>query len=126
MRKIFPACCASAEEQSAKSMAPSVRTVIFFFIFFLFSSSSALGGGRGEGQRSQTNGPHPSFLPKGEEEQAGLLLYTPEKGAANISLLINISLPRDRTSKKKILLKNPRNASTRLILGKLSRTENSQ
>ena len=34
MRKIFPVCCASAEEQSAKSMAQRVRTVIFFFMSF--------------------------------------------------------------------------------------------
>ena len=34
MRRIFPVCCASAEPQSAKSMALSVRTVICFFMFF--------------------------------------------------------------------------------------------
>ena len=34
MRRIFPVCCASADEQSAKSIALSVRTVIFFFISF--------------------------------------------------------------------------------------------
>src|SRR5215831_18098659 len=32
MRKIFPACCASTEPQSAKSMAHRVRTVIFLFM----------------------------------------------------------------------------------------------
>src|SRR5262249_6748576 len=34
MRKIFPACCAPADMQGAKSMALSARTVIFLFMFF--------------------------------------------------------------------------------------------
>ena len=34
MRKIFPVCCARPNEQSAKSMAQRVRTVIFFFMSF--------------------------------------------------------------------------------------------
>src|SRR5215467_6772195 len=37
MRKIFPACCASTEPQSAKSMAQRVRTVILLFMVFLLS-----------------------------------------------------------------------------------------
>jgi hypothetical protein len=32
----FPGCCASADEQSAKSMAPSAKTAIFLFISFSF------------------------------------------------------------------------------------------
>ena len=31
MRKIFPVCCASADAQSAKSMAQRVKNEIFFF-----------------------------------------------------------------------------------------------
>src|SRR4030095_13394421 len=34
IRGIFPGCCASADEQRAKSMALSARTVIFLFMFF--------------------------------------------------------------------------------------------
>src|SRR5262245_12340970 len=40
MRKIFPVCCASTEPQSAKSMAHSVKTVIFLFMFFLLSTAT--------------------------------------------------------------------------------------
>ena len=42
MRKIFPVCCASAETQSAKSMAQRVRTVIFFFMSFELSNVEPL------------------------------------------------------------------------------------
>ena len=34
MRKIFPACCASAGKLSAKSKAPRARAVIFFLMSF--------------------------------------------------------------------------------------------
>jgi hypothetical protein len=34
IRGIFPVCCASADGQSAKSIAQRVRTVIFVFMFF--------------------------------------------------------------------------------------------
>ena len=34
MRKIFPVCCAWADEQSAKSMTQRVRKMIFFFMSF--------------------------------------------------------------------------------------------
>ena len=40
MRGIFPVCCASAEQQSAKSIAQRVRTVIFFFMSFSLSPSA--------------------------------------------------------------------------------------
>ena len=32
MRKVFPVCCASAEMQSPKSVAPSVRPKLVFFM----------------------------------------------------------------------------------------------
>ena len=34
MRKIFPGCCASADEQSAKSIAQRAREEILFFMCF--------------------------------------------------------------------------------------------
>src|SRR4029453_4277449 len=40
MRRTFPVCCASADEQSPKSMAQRVRTVRFFFICFSLSRST--------------------------------------------------------------------------------------
>ena len=40
MRKIFPACCASAEKQSAKSMAQRLRTVLVFFMGFSLPRST--------------------------------------------------------------------------------------
>jgi len=42
MRKIFPVCCASAATQRAKSMAQTVRTVIFFFMSFEVSKVEPL------------------------------------------------------------------------------------
>ena len=42
MRGIFPACCASTEPQSAKSIAQRVRTAIFFFMSFAVSNVEPL------------------------------------------------------------------------------------
>jgi len=45
MRTIFPVCCASADEQSAKSMAQSARRMMFFLLSFLpFLTLCALPG----------------------------------------------------------------------------------
>ena len=38
MRRIFPVCCASADEQSAKSKTHRVRTGIILFIISLLST----------------------------------------------------------------------------------------
>jgi hypothetical protein len=40
IRGIFPGCCASADEQSAKSMALKANPVIFFFMSFSLSRST--------------------------------------------------------------------------------------